>query len=389
MESLRIGGAEKSLLTILSLLDRNKYDIDLFLFHHEGEFLEQLSEYVNLLDEDNKAMYFQKNFKSAWFKYLKDGDFKRFWHSFLWLIKCFLCKYIYRGQEYYGWKHQRNIYSKIDSNYDVAIGFLEKKSTYFTVDQVNAVKKYAFMHTDYDAIPHDEKLDGYYYKKMDGLAVVSEHTAETMLKHFSFLKDRIYIIKNIVSSDVIKKMALDKAPEMELEDDTTFKICTVGRLTSQKGIDIAIEILKMLGNEGNNVEWFVLGDGEDRVKLKRKIKDNSLEGKFHLLGSRSNPYPYMASADIYVQPSRWEGYGITVAEAKVLCKPIVVSDIPEFREQISHNLTGKIAKDKENFVREIENLIYNEDERRHLMNALKSEPVNQNELLKLYAMIED
>lgn len=389
MESLRIGGAEKSLVTLLSTLDSEKYDVDLFLFRHVGEFMSQLPSNVNLLEEDKRAAYFQENFKTAWIKYLAYGDLKRAWCSLCWLVQCFINKYLFHKSEYYGWEYQRNIYSNIESQYDVAIGFLEKKTTYFVVDNVNAVKKYAFMHTDYDAIPHDKRLDQQYFEKLDGLAVVSEHVGDVILKRFPFMRGKMHVIKNMVSLATIKNMACEDAPEMRMCGCETIIISTVGRLTRAKGIDLAIRILKRLLDMGINAEWFVVGEGEERASLEVQMIESGVKGRLHLLGARANPYPYIKKADIYVQPSRWEGYGITVAEAKVLCKPIVASDIPEFREQLEHNVTGKIATTEEEFVKEISLLVSDLEERKRLAEKLRSIEANQEDLMKFYEMIED
>ncbi len=181
MESLRIGGAEKSLVTILSLLDKNKYDISLYLFRQEGVFMNQIPKGITVIPISHEDLL-QKNFKTDWITYLLKGKFKRSFYSLKWLVNCFISKYIKHKEEYIGWEISSHLYSDIPGAYDVAIGFMEKKSTYFVVDHVKAKKKIAFMHTDYDAIPHDIKLDEKYYKKLDYLVAVSEHTKDTMLQ---------------------------------------------------------------------------------------------------------------------------------------------------------------------------------------------------------------
>lgn len=385
MESLRIGGAEKSLVTILSLLDKGKYDIELYLFRQEGEFLEQVPEGVKLLPiSDIDAM--QKNFKTDWITYLKSGKIKRSFYSFKWLLGCCISKYVGHREEYIGWNNSTHLYSDIPGEYDVAIGFLEKKASYFIVDHVNAKKKIVFMHTDYDAIPHDKALDEYCYRQVDYLAVVSKHTKETMIKNFPFLEDKIKVIKNMVSPELINKMAEGEAVEMASSECDT-KIVTVCRLTYPKNIDGAIDILQKLRKKGIDAEWFVVGEGGERKNLEDKIKKLGLENSFHLIGARSNPYPYMKACDIYVQPSRWEGYGITVAEAKVLYKPIVTSDIPEFREQIEDGVTGMIGKNEGKMAECIQQLIDNRENRICLCNNLKKESFEKAELEKLEQLI--
>ena len=131
MESLRIGGAEKSLVTILSLFDYEKYDVDLYLFRQSGEFLGQLPKSVRLIEPGENTKIQNQNFKTAWFIFLCKGRLKRSFYSLKWLFSCFFSKYILRKQEFYGWNMLARIYDSVDGNYDTAIGFLEKRSTYF------------------------------------------------------------------------------------------------------------------------------------------------------------------------------------------------------------------------------------------------------------------
>lgn len=234
MESLRIGGAEKSLLTILSMLDPAEYNIDLFLFRHSGEFLAQIPSYVNILPADEKAKPFLSDFKTAWAQYAAKGQWKYAANAFGWTASCFVNKYIHHKPEYIGWKWRKELFSMLPTSYDVAIGFLEKATTYYVVDKVKAKKKIAFMHTDYDVIPHDEALDKAYYEKLDNLVCVSEHTKETMLRHFPFLEGKAVVIRNMVSPNLIRKMAEEPCPKLERCSQSTLKLVTVGRLTPQK-----------------------------------------------------------------------------------------------------------------------------------------------------------
>lgn len=384
MESLGIGGAEKSLITILSLLDKEKYDIYLYLFKPDGAFLNQVPSWINTINISNDDKL-KKDFKTDWLKYLKKCKFKRSFYSLCWLLGCFISKYIRKENEYIGWKLQKHLYSDIQGKFDVAIGFLEKSTTYFIVDHVTALRKIAFMHTDYDAIPHDEIIDREYYKRIDYLAVVSEHTKETMIKHFPFMEDKVKVIKNMVCPELIYKMSDDRALEIENCIAST-KIVTVARLTEAKNIESAINILYELVKRNYDVEWFVIGEGEERNKLENIISKYKLENRFHLLGSKANPYPYMRACDIYVQPSKFEGYGITLAEAKVLCKPIVSSDIPEFREQLINMKTGIYCKNQEEITDTICSLISDKSKQMELSNNLKQCEVSYDELNKLETM---
>lgn len=388
MESLRIGGAEKSLVTILSLLDYSKYDVSLILFRHDGEFKKQVPSAVKIVPEDTNYKIQSINFKNSWIRYLRRGDIKRAFYSFSWLLCCFFSKNILK-KEYIGWKKLKKLFTPVSEKYDIAIGFLEKATTYYVSDLVKANKKIAFMHTDYDSIPHNERLDNKVYHNINKLVVVSEHTGDTMRRHFPFLDKKIVVIKNMVSPILIKRMA-EETPSLSFARRSGATIIgTVCRLTPPKNIDGAIRICSTLIKQGFDIQWIVIGDGEERDNLTRLISEYDLENNFYLLGADSNPYPYIKLCDLYVQPSRWEGFGITVAEAKVLCKPIITSGIPEFREQLIDGVTGLIGDSDNGIALYIAKLITDISLRQTLVRNLIERPYSNTELIKVNSLLEE
>lgn len=388
MESLGIGGAEKSLVTLLSQLDYSKYDVDLFLFNQKGEFLDLVPKEVNLLDVPKDFSDFILNPKQSLKELVKNRKFKLLFNKSAEVSVLAFNKFVL-NKEYIGWKFIRKSIDALEKEYDVAIGFLEKKSIYFTVDKVKANKKIGWIHIDYEKIEHDSKTDNIYFGNLNNIITVSEHCKEVLIKEFPQYKDKIDIVQNIISPKIINDMANDNKEVTEFIEEGV-KICTVCRLTEQKGIDIAIECCEQLVKKGHKLKWIVVGDGSERSKLENMIKEKKLEDAFILVGSRSNPYPYIKMCDIYVQPSRWEGFGITVAEAKVLKKPIVVSNIPEFVEQINHNETGLVYKDMTDMIEKIENIILDKKFRQKLSCNLKTINMNNcNEMNKVQNILND
>lgn len=356
MESLGIGGAEKSLVTILSLLDYNKYDVDLQLFNDEGEFMDLLPKEVNILQLDEKIKYFRSNFKTAWLKYLLHGQFLQSYHSFCWLVKCFITRYL-KHKEYVGWNHIKYLMDNLTYHYDVSIGFLEKKSIYYCVDKTIADKKIGFIHTNYQMIEHDESFDKKYYQSLNNIVTVSENAKKVLLKIFPEFSDKFVVIKNMISLKLIHKMS-EANVNIEKKKGYIY-ICTVGRLVHAKGIDIAAKICKKLTDKGYNICWLICGEGNERNNIENIIRRYKIENNFLLLGAQTNPYKYMKFCDIYVQPSRYEGYGITVAEAKALCKPIIASAIPEFKEQIINKKTGLLYNNEDELFYIMQKIISN------------------------------
>lgn len=386
METLRIGGAEKSLLTILNLIDYKKYDVDLYLFRHAGAFFPQIPKEVNLLPEDKNYKIFIENRKLSPLKYLRRLDLKRFYHSSIWLLKVLKSRML-KKKLFIGWEHVKNLFdtNRIEKEYDTAIAFLERKTIYFNIDKVKAKNKIGFIHNDYSVYPYDEKLDNYYFKHYDKIATVSEHCKEVLIDKFPKYKDKFLVIKNMVSKVMIQSLAKEKNIDYKI-DKNYINIVSVGRLVKQKGFDKAIEICKKLLDDNQKVHWYIIGEGEEKNNLENLIKKYNLENNLFLIGADVNPYKWMNIADIYVQPSRFEGYGITVAEAKCLNKPIVASDIPEFRELLD-NGKGLLASNIEEFAKQIEKLVNDNKLKNKMINILSNEENSLKELEKLYRIM--
>ena len=125
--------------------------------------------------------------------------------------------------------------------------------------------------------------------------------------------------------------------------DERVKILTVGRFTSQKGIDQAIEVCRRLKEENMTFGWYLIGWGEEEKHYRELISLYSLEKEITILGKKVNPYPYIYECDIYVQPSRHEAWGLVVQEARVLNKPIICTAFAGADEQIINTETGYIV----------------------------------------------
>ena len=122
------------------------------------------------------------------------------------------------------------------------------------------------------------------------------------------------------------------------------RIVTVGRMTTQKNYVLAVETAKHLKDSGLNFCWFFVGDGPERVTIENLVTDYGLEEYVLLLGIQSNPYPYMAGCDIYVQTSSFEGFCLTLREARILNKPVVSTNFSVVYDQIRDGENGLIAE---------------------------------------------
>ena len=167
-------------------------------------------------------------------------------------------------------------------------------------------------------------------------------------------------------------------------------LCTVGRFFEQKNISLAVDACGELIKRGKNIKWYHIGDGPLKGETEKQISENNLQNIFILLGEKSEPYPYMGQCDIYVQPSLYEGKSIAIDEAKCLCRPIVVTNFSTVHDQITDGVNGLICQmDKKDMADKIELLIDSREERKKLIENLKREEIgNENEIKKLYTIID-
>lgn len=386
MDSLKIGGAEKSLITLLNMLDYNKYDVDLYLLEHTGEFYNMIPKEVNVLKEDNSYKIFASDRKKSVINFISKRNFKNAIYSIGWLIGAMFSRNS-KNNLYIGWRFISKIIDPIEKEYDVSIAFLERKTVYFNVDKVKSKNKICFIHNDYSKYPYNYNLDKKYFKYYKNIVTVSENCKNVLEKIFPEYSNKLVVIKNMISKKLIFELSKEKIEKYSINKNCT-NIVSVGRLVEQKGFDIAVGICKKLLENGIDLNWYIIGEGCERKKLENLICKYKLENHFILVGSDSNPYKWIKMADIYVQPSRFEGYGITVAEAKALEKMIIASNIPEFEEQLK-NKKGILANNIEDFFKNIKEVIEDSNKRNYYISNIKKELTTSDELEKLMKLIEN
>jgi glycosyltransferase involved in cell wall biosynthesis len=383
--SLSAGGGEKSLVNLLAQINYNQFNVDLFLLNHEGIFMDYLPSQVRVLSLPENYKLFSKPLKDSIKGLIKAGKPNLALNRILFSLEIRRTKDISK-REQYTWKYLSKSLDSIDKKYDVAIGFLEKTSTYFCVDKVNAQRKIGWVHIDYDKLGMDPAFDSPYFEALTSIVTVSEECANIFVKRFPAQKDKVKVIYNVVSPTAIHEMANQTVESRLDKKDNEINLLTIGRLHYQKGLELAIDACKVLVEKGYNIKWYVIGEGDEREKLTALINNNGVSNHFFLLGLKANPYPYVKQADIYVQPSRFEGKSIALDEAKILQKPIVITNFSTATDQITHGVDGMIVDmDPISVADGIQNLILNEENRRILRDNLKKLKLGtEAEIEKLY-----
>ncbi|MBN9647089.1 glycosyltransferase [Terrisporobacter glycolicus] len=385
--SLNIGGGEKSLVNLLNQFDYEKYDVDLFLFSYGGIFEQFLPKEVNIIPLPEKYIDFNLYFGQSLLNMIKKRNLSQIYNKSMFTLINNVTKDKFNADQY-NWKYLRSSFEKLDKKYDVAIGYLEKSSIYFCIDKVNANKRIGFIHTHYEKSGMNENIDKKYFKKLDNIVTITEECLDVLKRRFPECKDKMSVIYNIVSPSTINNMILNSDENIIKKKDKQITIVSVGRLDKAKGYELAIDTCKELVNKNFNIKWYVIGEGEERESLTKLINENSLQKNFILLGLKSNPYPYMQDADIFVQTSRYEGKSIALDEAKILKKPIVVTNYETAREQIDNEINGLIVDMNSNDIcNGIERIIKDSKLRDRLCNNLsKIDFGTEKEIEKLYRM---
>lgn len=385
MPSLSAGGGEKSLVNLLSQIDYDLYNVDLFLFKRNGVFINSIPGEVNVLELKHNYKIFTQELRNSIKTFLQNGQIHLAYSRLMFTIKNRLIKNRAISEQY-TWKYQSKSLNFIEKEYDVAVGFLEKASIYFVVDKVKSKKKIGWIHTNYSNSGMDHKFDYSYFEQLDYVVTVSEECAKSLKETFLHLKNKVRVIYNIVSPRIIYGLADTKILDDCIYDKNYTNIITVARLSHEKGIDLAIKTCELLVNKGYKIRWYVLGDGNERETLESLIEKNNLKDNFKLLGIKENPYPYIRNADIYVQPSRYEGKSIAIDEAKILHKPVVVTNFETAKDQINNGINGIIVDmNEEEISTGIEILIKNKDFKNQLIHNLSKEELGtEEEINKLY-----
>ncbi|MFR0001886.1 MAG: glycosyltransferase [Intestinibacter bartlettii] len=390
MPSMFIGGAERSLIGLLDSIDYTKYNIDLFLNRHEGEFLNLITEKVNLLpqidaytnfDRPIKDVLFSKNFKYGIARLKAKSDMR---------------KNVKLGNKHNVWSSLQFISNRltpllpnIDKEYDLAINFLGIADV--LGQKVKAKKKLAWIHTDYTKLVPNKELDMDTYSKVDYVVTVSNDCENQFLSVYPMLKDKSLVVENILSEKFIKEQANEKITDDKFDiNNDQIKLVSIGRFTDAKNFDNVPQICKHILEKGIDVKWYIIGFGGDETLIKQKIKEFDMEQYVIMLGKKENPYPYIKACDIYAQPSRYEGKAVAVREAQVLNKPVVITNFTTSKSQLTDGFDGVIVPmDNEGCADGICNLIKDKELQQRLIENTKiTDYTNKQELEKIYALLE-
>ena len=348
MHYMELGGAESALLGLLQSVDPARVDVDVFLYSHRGELMEFMpSDKIHLLPEVEAYSLTEKPLsevlkKGYWRLALARMAGRRKTKTF-----CGRHKRDDRPAECGTFFQQREtvrVLPKIqpDVEYDLAISFLTPH--FVALNNVRAKKKIGWIHTDYTRILIDVEAELKMWERLDYIASISEEVGNRFCEVFPSLRSKLLQIENILNADFIRRRAEEQAVSL-CDDPSTVCLLTIGRFSPPKKMEDIPLICKKILDTGLHVKWFIIGYGSKDIEnvVRENAKKEDVEDNVVILGKKENPYPYINACDIYVQPSRYEGKSITVREAQILCKPVIVTNYPTASSQIQSGLDGVIV----------------------------------------------
>ena len=385
---MEIGGAEKALLGLLNAIDTDKVDVDLFLNQHTGAFMPLIPSKINLLPEIPAYSAIERPMKTI----LKEGHVGVF-------LGRLIGKFRYR-------RYLRSIGKSRDGSatqyafdgvlpflpslrhlghYDMAISFLDPP--HIVQDKVDAGIRMEWIHADWSTIDVNEDLVASRWGQNDYIVSISEAVTRQFLKTFPQFKEKVIEIHNILSPAFVRNQAALDGELIGLKREGVI-LCSVGRIVYAKNFDSIPSIAHLLKKKGLVFHWYVIGPG-DHEDIDKFIESLEVKDFVHFIGAKSNPYPWMKSCDIYVQPSRYEANSVTVREAQILGKPVIITNYPTSKDQIMNGIDGIICgMDNDSIADAILDLANDKQKQASLSEyVLAHDYGNEKEVEKIYKLL--
>lgn len=330
--TLQSGGVSKSIVNLLNVMDRTTYDVHLLLLDRVGDILSpylpsDITVHVNREIENLhrglrgvRALLFTGHLLLAFGSLLRMlmSKISRAWAG-RWLA--------YLMPRF------------TDLTFDLIIDYGGQQQLYYMVDKLDGKKKITFFHNDYSKWPYYYAADRLYYPKVDQILSISQTCVDVLKAYFPDCKDKISVMQNISSPVLITKQA-NETVDLPI---APLLLVSLGHIMRRKGTDFSIDAAKILQKKGVEFKWMLVGKVVEK-DLIRRIEQEGLADRFVVLGIRSNPYPYIKAADIYVHPARFEGKSIALDEAKILCKPIIVTNFSTVNDQFEDRVNASICE---------------------------------------------
>ncbi|MBQ7044745.1 MAG: glycosyltransferase [Clostridia bacterium] len=320
IESLDGGGAEAILRNLVSVIDKNKFDITVVTETDNERYTDEVKSHV-------RHRSFTKRNSSA----LSE------------IINKVIIKYSLLASE----KAVRN--NLIKGDYDVEIAFCEGYATKVIGNSGRKnCKKIAWVHTDVINHPWSEEIYGgaenerKCYENFDAIVCVSETMKESFVKKYG-MAEKVHVVYNVIDDEETRRKS-EESVNLDLPRPI---FALAGRLTQVKGYDRLVRICAKLRDMGYDFSVAVLGKGEEEENIKKLISENSLDERIKLFGFQENPHKFIKNSDVFVCSSYAEGYSTAVSEAVILGVPVITTECSGMREIFGGEDCGIICENSD------------------------------------------
>ncbi len=376
--TLQSGGVSKSIVNLLNAMDRTTYDVHLLLLDRAGDILSPFLPSDVTVHVNREIENLHRGFRGVRALLLTG----HIWLALGSLLRMLLSKFSR------AWAGRLLAYLMprfTDLSFDLIVDYGGQQQLYYMVDKLDGKKKITFFHNDYSKWPYYYAADKLYYPKVDQILSISQTCVDVLKAYFPECKDKISVMQNISSPILITK----QADEVVDVPQAPLLLVSLGHIMRRKGTDFSIEAAKILRAKGVDFRWLLVGKVIENDLINR-IKQESLDEYFIFLGIRPNPYPYIKAADLYVHPSRFEGKSIALDEAKILCKPIIVTNFSTVHDQFEDRVNASICEMNGVALADaIIELAANKELRQSYVAYLNANIVdNSSEVEKLYTFID-
>ena len=383
---LDTGGVSKSMLSLLNVIDKEKYEVSLLMMNTSGAFSDQIPARIRVLSDRRLTAL------TSGFSGIKDLiSFRKGigFHPLLAFLSLIRFVFSFIDKSLAGVFLARISPKITDESFDLIIDYNGQQDLYYMVDKLNGKQKITFFHSDYRKWRYYEKADRKYFGKVDGIYTISEECVSALKEVFPEYTDKFHLMENISSPSLINKLADELIEPTLTKQQHDFIIASLGYVSIGKGSELAVQVAKKLKEAGISFEWWFIGGVTNDWDYQGFIKKNGLEDNVKFLGVKANPYPYLKRADLYVHLSKFEGKSIALDEVKVLCKPVVVTNFSTVHDQFEDRVNASICEmTVEDATDKVTELIHNASLRQSYIDYLKQHIVdNSNEIEKIYSLL--
>ena len=334
-EALWIGGIETALVNLLNRMDYEKYDVTCLVVRGSLEMANRITPKCRLLVADReKAFSFSETYKYSRLYHLTERceNPSRLHRAMMWAVPAIK------------WIENRLYIQYIRAqmkaeHFDTCVIYSDRTAE-IAVRAVNADRFLLFYHHGaMRKVWHDEIG----YRKSNQIIAVSEAVEQKRRAFRPRYGQKMMTIHNLTDVEGIRRKAEEPIPETFPQDQ--FNIVSCGRVSHEKGMDLAVEACAQLVAMGHeNIHWWIVGGGPAENEVRERITALHMENYVTMLGMKENPYPYIKQADLYVQPSRFEGNPMTILEALILGQPVVSTNNTGAREILQDGVTGVLCE---------------------------------------------